>query len=36
MYIKGNAIVDTVRNIEHRLTPGCVVIVKKNGGVEVV
>ena len=36
MAVKDDRIVDTVRNIEHRLTPGCVVIVKKNGGVEVV
>jgi len=34
--VKGNRIVDTVRNIEHRLTPKCIVILKKNGSVEVV
>ena len=36
MVIKGDCIVDTVRHVEHKLTPGCVVIVKKNGSVEVV
>lgn len=36
MVIKGDRIVDTVRNVEHKLHPGCVVIVKKNGGVEAV
>jgi len=36
MVIKGDRIVDTVRHVEHALTPGCVVIVKKNGGVEAV
>ena len=36
MVIKGDRIVDTVRHIEHVLTPGCVVIVKKNGNLEVV
>ena len=33
--VKNNAIRDKVRNIAHRLTPWCVVIVKKNGSVEV-
>ena len=36
MAVKGDRIVDTVRHVEHVLTPGCVVIVKKNGSVEVV
>lgn len=36
MAVKGDRIVDTVRNVEHKLHPGCVVIVKKNGGVEAV
>ncbi len=36
MVIKGDRIVDTVRYVEHRLTPRCVVVVKKNGSVEVV
>ena len=36
MVVKGDRIVDTVRNVEHKLHPGCVVIVKKNGGVEAV
>ena len=36
MTAEGDRIVDTVRHVEHKLTPGCVVIVKKNGSVEVV
>ena len=36
MAVKGNAIWDKVRNIDHRLYSGCVVVVKKNGSVEVV
>ena len=36
MVIKGDRIVDTVRNIAHKLYSGCVVVVKKNGSVEVV
>ena len=36
MAVKGDRIVDTVRHIEHVLTPGCIVILKKNGSVEVV
>jgi len=36
MAVEGDRIVDTVRHVEHKLTPGCVVIVKKNGGVEVI
>jgi len=35
MSVKNNCIVDTVRNIDHRLYPGCVVVVRKNGTVEV-
>ena len=35
MSVKGNRIVDTVRNIEHKLYSGCVVVVMKNGSVEV-
>ena len=35
MLVKGNRIVDTVRNIEHKLYSGCVVVVMKNGSVEV-
>ena len=36
MAVKGDRIVDTVRHVEHVLTSGCVVIVKKNGNLEVV
>ena len=36
MVVEDSRIVDTVRRIEHVLTPGCVVVVKKNGSVEVV
>ena len=36
MVIKGDRIVDTVRHVEHVLTPGCIVILKKNGSVEAV
>jgi len=36
MAVKGDRIVDTVRHVEHRLTPRCVVVVKKHGSVEVV
>ena len=36
MCLKGNAIWDKVRNIDHRLYSGCVIVVKKNGSVEVV
>lgn len=36
MTVEGDRIVDTVRHVEHRLTPRCVVILKKNGLVEVV
>lgn len=36
MAVEDSRIVDTVRRIEHKLTPGCVVVVKKNGSVEVV
>ncbi len=36
MVIKGDRIVDTVRRVEHKLTPGCIVILKKNRSVEVV
>ena len=35
MSVKGDLIKDTVRNIDHRLYPGCVVVVRKNGTVEV-
>jgi hypothetical protein len=36
MAVEDSRIVDTVRHIEHVLTPRCVVVVKKNGSVEVV
>jgi len=36
MVVEDSRIVDTVRRIEHVLTPGCIVILKKNGSVEVV
>ena len=36
MCLKGNAIRDKVRNIDHRLYSGCVVVVKKSGSLEVV
>lgn len=36
MFVKNNRIRDRVRNIEHVLVAGCVVVVKKNGSVEVV
>lgn len=36
MAVRGDRIVDTVRHVEHVLTPGCIVILKKNGSVEVV
>ncbi len=36
MAVKDDRIVDTVRRVEHKLTPRCVVILKKNGSVEVV
>ena len=36
MAVKGDRIVDTVRHVEHALTPGCIVILKKNGNLEVV
>ena len=36
MLIKDNVIWDKVRNIKHRLVPNCVVVVFKNGSVEVV
>ena len=35
MTVEGDRIVDRVRNMEHRLYSGCIVIVKKNGSVEV-
>lgn len=36
MVVEDSRIVDTVRRVEHKLTPGCIVILKKNGSVEVV
>lgn len=36
MAVEDSHIVDMVRHIEHVLTPGCIVILKKNGSVEVV
>lgn len=36
MAVEGDRIVDTVRHVEHKLTPGCVVVVKKNGSVEII
>ena len=36
MLVKGDAIWDNVRNIRHGLVPNCVVVVFKNGSVEVV
>ena len=36
MFVKSNRICDKVRNIEHVLGAGCVVVIKKNGSVEVV
>lgn len=36
MAVKGDRIVDTVRHVEHALTPGRIVILKKNGNLEVV
>ena len=36
MLVKGDAIWDNVRNMEHRLCSGCIVVVKKNGSIEVV
>jgi len=36
MYLKNNAIWDKVRNIDHRLYSGCVVVMKKNGSLEVI
>lgn len=36
MAVKGSCVVDTVRHEKHALKPGCVVVVKKNGSVEVV
>ena len=36
MFVKKNRIRDRVRGIEHVLVAGCVVVLKKNGSVEVV
>ena len=36
MTIKGNRIRDRVRNVEHVLVAGCVVVIKKNGSVEII
>ena len=36
MTVKGSRIRDRVRNVEHVLVAGCVVVIKKNGSVEVV
>lgn len=36
MCLKDNAIWDKVRNIDHRLYSGCVIVIKKNGSVEIV
>lgn len=36
MFVKNNRICDKVRNIEHVLVAGCIVVVFKNGKVEVV
>ncbi len=36
MFVKSNRIRDRVRNVEHVLVAGCVVVIKKNGSVEVV
>lgn len=36
MFVKSNRIRDRVRGVEHVLAAGCVVVVKKNGSVEVV
>ena len=36
MFVKNNRIRDRVRNIEHVLVAGCIVVIKKNGSVEIV
>lgn len=36
MFVKSNRIRDRVRNVEHVLVAGCVVVIKKNGSLEVV
>ena len=35
MFVQENRIRDRVRNVEHVLVAGCVVIVKKNGSIEI-
>jgi hypothetical protein len=36
MFVKSNRIRDRVRNVEHVLVAGCVVVIKKNGSVEII
>lgn len=36
MFVKNNRIRDRVRNVEHVLVARCIVIIKKNGSVEIV